>query len=99
GRGPPSIDTRRGGRHHRGDGGRRSSHSGTGGLQLGPKLFLFGGVATVVVIALVGLTRREGSSGRGFLAGAVSVLVAHLDRLAARDCQPPRRRDSPTPNK
>ena len=44
-----------------------------GGLQLGPKLFLFGGVATVVVVALVGLTRRERSSGRGFLAGAVSV--------------------------
>jgi len=42
-------------------------------LQLGPKLFLFGGVATVVVVALVGLTRRERSSGRGFLAGAVSV--------------------------
>lgn len=44
-----------------------------GGLQPGPKLFLFGGVATVVVVALVGITHRERSSGRGFLAGAVSV--------------------------
>ena len=44
-----------------------------GGLQLGPKLFLFGGVATVVVVALVGLMRRERPSGRGFLAGAVTV--------------------------
>ena len=30
-----------------------------GGLQLGPKLFLFGGIATVVVVALMGLRRRE----------------------------------------
>jgi hypothetical protein len=44
-----------------------------GGLQLGPKLFLFGGVATVVVVALVGLTRRERPSVRAFLAGAVTV--------------------------
>jgi hypothetical protein len=44
-----------------------------GGLQLGPKLFLFGGVATVVVVALIGLRRRERPSGRGLLAGAVSV--------------------------
>src|SRR4029450_9494351 len=44
-----------------------------GGLQLGPKLFLFGGVATVVVVALVGLTRRERPLGRAFLAGAVTV--------------------------
>jgi hypothetical protein len=44
-----------------------------GGWQLGQKLFLFGGVATVVVVALVGLTRRERPSGRGFLAGAVMV--------------------------
>jgi hypothetical protein len=43
-----------------------------GGLELGAKLFLFGGVATVVVVALVGLTRGERQSGRGFLAGAVS---------------------------
>jgi hypothetical protein len=43
-----------------------------GGLQLGPKLFLFGGVATVVVVALIGLTRRERPSGRGFLTGAVA---------------------------
>jgi hypothetical protein len=34
-------------------------------------LFLFGGVATVVVVALVGLMRGERQSGRGFLAGAV----------------------------
>jgi hypothetical protein len=44
-----------------------------GGLQLGPKLFLFGGVATVVVVALVGLKRRERPLGRAFLAGAVTV--------------------------
>jgi hypothetical protein len=43
-----------------------------GGLHLGPKLFLFGGVATVVVVALIGLTRRERPSGRGLLAGAVA---------------------------
>lgn len=43
-----------------------------GGLELGAKLFLFGGVATVVVVALVGLIRGERQSGRGFLAGAVS---------------------------
>jgi hypothetical protein len=35
-------------------------------------LFLFGGGATVVVVALVGLMRGERQSGRGFLAGAVS---------------------------
>jgi hypothetical protein len=44
-----------------------------GGLQLGPKLPLFGGIATVVVVALIGHTRRERPSGRGFLAGAVAV--------------------------
>ncbi len=44
-----------------------------GGLQLGPKLFLFGGVATVVVVALVGLKRRERPLVRAFLAGAVTV--------------------------
>ena len=43
-----------------------------GGLELGAKLFLFGGVAAVVVVALVGLTRGDRQSGRGFLAGAVS---------------------------
>ena len=43
-----------------------------GGLQLGAKLFLFGGVATVVVVALVGLVRGERQLGRGFLAGAVA---------------------------
>ena len=43
-----------------------------GGLELGSKLFLFGGVATVVVAALVGLVRGERQSERGFLAGAVS---------------------------
>jgi hypothetical protein len=43
-----------------------------GGLQLGPKLFLFGGVAAAVVAALVGLRRRERPWGRGFLAGAVT---------------------------
>jgi hypothetical protein len=43
-----------------------------GGLELGAKLFLFGGVAAVVVVTLVGLMRGERQSGRGFLAGAVS---------------------------
>jgi hypothetical protein len=43
-----------------------------GGLELGAKLFLFGGVAAVVVVALVGLTRGERQSGPSFLAGAVS---------------------------
>jgi len=43
-----------------------------GGLELGANLFLFGGVATVVVVALVGLIRGERQPGRGFLAGAVS---------------------------
>lgn len=41
-------------------------------MELGAKLFLFGGVATVVVVALVGLIRRERQLGRGLLAGAVS---------------------------
>jgi hypothetical protein len=43
-----------------------------GGLQVGRKLFLFGGIATVVVVALIDLRRRERRS-RGFLAGAVTV--------------------------
>ena len=43
-----------------------------GGFELGAKLFLFGGVATVVVVALVGLRRGERPSGRAFLAGAVA---------------------------
>ena len=41
-------------------------------MELGAKLFQFGGIATVVVVALVGLTRGEREWGRGFLAGAVS---------------------------
>ncbi len=43
-----------------------------GGFELGAILFLFGGVATVVVAALVGLTRGERPSLRAFLAGAVA---------------------------
>jgi hypothetical protein len=43
-----------------------------GGLELGAILFLFGGVATVVVVAIVGLTRGERPSLRAFLAGAVA---------------------------
>ena len=43
-----------------------------GGLELGAVLFLFGGVATVLVVAIVGLTRSERPSGRAFLAGAVA---------------------------
>jgi hypothetical protein len=42
-----------------------------GGLELGAILFLFGGVATVVVVAIVGLT-GERPSLRAFLAGAVA---------------------------
>jgi hypothetical protein len=41
------------------------------GLELGAILFLFGGVATVLVVAIVGLTRSERPSGRAFLTGAV----------------------------
>ena len=48
------------------------SLSQDGGLELSAILFLFGGVATVVVVAIAGLTRGERQSGRGFLAGAVS---------------------------
>ena len=66
-----------------------------GGLQLGPKLFLFGGVATVVVVALVGLIRRERPSGRGFLAGAVTVWSLTWIGSLLQSCQPPRRRDDP----
>ena len=43
-----------------------------GGLELGAVLFLFGGVATVLVVAIVGLKRSERPSGRAFLAGAVA---------------------------
>jgi hypothetical protein len=43
-----------------------------GGLELGAILFLFGGVATVLVVAIIGLTRSERPSGRAFLAGAVA---------------------------
>jgi ABC-type Co2+ transport system permease subunit len=43
-----------------------------GGLELGAILFLFGGVATLVVVAIVGLTRGERPSLRAFLAGAVA---------------------------
>lgn len=43
-----------------------------GGFELGAILFLFGGVATVVVVAILGLTRGERPSLRAFLAGAVA---------------------------
>ena len=43
-----------------------------GGLELGVILFLFGGVATVVVVTILGLTRGERPSPRAFLAGAVA---------------------------
>jgi hypothetical protein len=43
-----------------------------GGLDLGAILVLFGGVATVLVVAIVGLTRSERLSVRAFLAGAVA---------------------------
>ena len=42
-----------------------------GGLQPGPKLILFGGIDTVVVVVLIGRIRCERQSGRGFLAGVV----------------------------
>ena len=43
-----------------------------GGFELGAKLVLFGGVATIVVVALIGLRRGERPSGAAFLAGAVA---------------------------
>jgi hypothetical protein len=44
-----------------------------GGLELGAILFLFGGVATVAVVAIVGLARSKRDSGPvQFLAGAVA---------------------------
>ena len=43
-----------------------------GGLKSGVILFLFGGVATVVVVTILGLTRGERPSLRAFLAGAVA---------------------------
>jgi hypothetical protein len=58
-----------------------------GGLQVGANLVLFGGIATVVVVALVGLTRRQRPVGRGFLAGAVTVwsltLIGSLLQIAS----------------
>jgi hypothetical protein len=43
-----------------------------GGFELGAILFLLGGVATVVVAAILGLTRGERASPRAFLAGTVA---------------------------
>jgi hypothetical protein len=43
-----------------------------GGSELGVILFLFGGVATVVVVTILGLTRGERPSLRAFLSGAVA---------------------------
>src|SRR4051812_40810894 len=43
-----------------------------GGLELGAILLLFGGVAVVLVVAIVGLTRGEHPSAHAFLAGAVA---------------------------
>jgi hypothetical protein len=43
-----------------------------GGYELGVILFLFGGVATVLVIAIIGLTRSERPSGGALLAGAAA---------------------------
>jgi len=43
-----------------------------GGLGLGAILVLFGGLATVVVVAILGLTQGERPSLRAFLAGAVA---------------------------
>jgi hypothetical protein len=42
------------------------------GLGFGAILLQFGGVATVVVVAIAGLARDERPSGRAFLAGAVA---------------------------
>jgi hypothetical protein len=67
-----------------------------GGLELGAILFLFGGVAAVLMAVIVGLTRGERQSGRGFLAGAVSAWsltwIGSLLRTAScrRDDDPPR---------
>jgi hypothetical protein len=60
-----------------------------GGYELGVIIFLFGGVATVLVIAIVGLTRSEPIGGRP-PCGRGRSMVTHLDRLAAPDGQPPR---------
>ena len=112
----PSLDTRRGRRHHRGVaaevGRTRAPRSSVGyavvllggalfvatcflpyygfpegrsvslydqrlvahdgGYELGVILFLFGGVATVLVIAIIGLTRSERPSGGALLAGAAA---------------------------
>jgi hypothetical protein len=43
-----------------------------GGVEVGAILFLFGGVATVVVVAILGLARGERPPLRAFLAGAVA---------------------------
>ena len=43
-----------------------------GGYDLGVILFLFGGVATVLVIAIIGLTRSKRPSGGALLAGAAA---------------------------
>jgi hypothetical protein len=43
-----------------------------GGYELGVILFLFGGVATVLVIAIIGLTRSERPSGGALLVGAAA---------------------------
>jgi hypothetical protein len=43
-----------------------------GGLELGAILFVFGGIATVVVVAIAGLPRGGRPSVRAFLAGAVA---------------------------
>jgi hypothetical protein len=43
-----------------------------GGLELGAILFLFGGVATMVVVAILGLTPGERPSLRALLAGTVA---------------------------
>jgi hypothetical protein len=43
-----------------------------GGSEFGGFLLLFGGVATVLVVAIIGLTRGERPSEHAFLAGAVA---------------------------
>jgi len=66
-----------------------------GGLEVGAILFLFGGVPAVLVVAIVGLTRGERQSGRGFLAGAVSAWSVTWIGSLLRTASCAKRRRSP----
>jgi hypothetical protein len=64
-----------------------------GGLELGAKLFLFGGVSTVVVVALIGLIRGERQIGARLPRRRGLSVVTHLDRFAASERRPARELD------